>query len=487
MRFHPGAALILSLVSFCCSCAGPGAGGGSTPGGVSGTRAAARGMPHAVTSALFGSLAIRKWRLDNGLEIVTLPDAAARSVSMATTFRVGSRDENAAGGETGLAHLFEHLMFAQIRSTGAGGATGAEVPGAARDFDQRIEEIGGSANAETNYDFTSYIDEIPSEGLEQTIRLEADRLANLDLTPAEVAREREVVIAERLGTIEDNVDGVLDEIMYGQAFRAHPYRWPIIGRMQDIRSITRDKALAFYRRHYTPNQAVITLAGHFDEASALEMIGAAYGAPARGQPNTPAPDPPERAPAAEVRTNIDAPVATDRMVIGFPAPPLGSPDRVAYELLAESLAGGPSSRLVRLLVVEREIASSLTGDLAATRDPGLWSIWVQVTRGNQARQAEDLIVREVARALSEPVSAVELGAIQNRLETAFWRQLQSSRARAEALGRFEGTTGDFRDLVTRGSAFARVTAEDLRRVARTYLASGARSVVVAHPKKERRP
>src|SRR5204862_2718255 len=124
------------------------------------------------------------------------------------------------------AHLCEHLMFADT-----GGPSG---PG---EFDRRLEELGGNGNATTSYDFTTYVDDLPPEVLDRVIRLEAERMSKVDLSPAEIAREREIVIEERLQAAEDDVDGQLDELVYGQAFVAHPYRWPIVGRMADLRAI----------------------------------------------------------------------------------------------------------------------------------------------------------------------------------------------------------------------------------------------------------
>jgi predicted Zn-dependent peptidase len=169
------------------------------------------------------------------------------------------------------------------------------------------------------------------------------------------------------------------------------------------------------------------------------------------------------------------------MVVGYPAPALGDGDRAAFDVVNELLTGGPSSRLYRLLVVEREMASSVSGEVASTRDPGLWCLWVQMTKGHDGGRAENEIVRELTRVAREPVPAAELAGAKNRLETQFWEELGSSRGRAEALGHFDVTTGDFRKLLERSAAYARVTAADVARVARAYLEPGARSVVTASP------
>src|SRR3954469_7595713 len=173
--------------------------------------------------ASMGSLSVAKWRLDNGLEVILAPDPSARSVSYTTWFRVGSRHENAAAGETGLAHLFEHLMFTQTK--------GAAQEG---EFDRRMEELGGNSNAMTSLDFTAYTDELPPAALPLAVELEADRMVNLALTKKQVENERDVVIEERLSSVEDSVEGLLDEMMHMQAFTRHPYRFPVIGLMKDI-------------------------------------------------------------------------------------------------------------------------------------------------------------------------------------------------------------------------------------------------------------
>jgi len=392
-----------------------------------------------------------------------------------TWFKVGSRNEDEAAGQTGLAHLFEHLMFTQTKA----GADGA--------FDRALEEVGGSANAMTYYDFTAYHDDLPPSELALAVGLEADRMLNLDLRPKQVATERDVVVEERLASVEDSVDGLLDELMYKQAFRTHPYRWPVIGWMKDIQAVTREKAVAFYRRYYAPNNAVLVIAGAIDETAALDLVARAYGRlPAAPALATDAPAP-EQAPAAVVETTVVRPVPADRFVVGFSSPGLGDPDRAACEIANEILAGGPSSRLHRALIVDKEWASSVHGDIAPTRDPGLYAVWVQMTKGHEAREALSVVVEAAADLAAHPVAADELAKAAARLETAFWSDLGSSHGRADALGQFEIATGDFRRLFERGREYPRVTPADVQRVAARYLAEGRRSVVVARPKTKGEP
>jgi zinc protease len=429
---------------------------------------AVAGRPHEVARAPLGTLSASKWRFDNGLTAVLMPDATATSVAYTTWFRVGSRDEDEAAGQTGLAHLFEHLMFTQTKGQPVG------------EFDRAIEAVGGNSNAMTYYDFTAYIDNVPPGELALVAGMEADRMVNLALDKRQVDTERDVVAEERLGSVEDSVDGSLDELMYKQSFRKHPYRWPVMGWMKDIKAVTEAKATAFYRRFYNPANAIVVVAGRIDEAATLDVLARSYGALPAPAESARAAAAPEHAPAEDVRATLVRPVLADRLVVGYPAPGLADADRVAFELVNEILLGGPSSRIYRRLVIEHEMASSARGDVAPTRDPGLYGIWVQLTKGHSAAEAEAIILEEIAALGRGPVPAAELDKARARLETEFWRELTSSHGRAEMVGQFEIACGDFRRLFQRGAEYARVTPADVRAVVARYLA-GPRSVVIATP------
>jgi zinc protease len=437
-------------------------GGSGSGGGGDGVTLLAR--------APLGPLSVGKWQLPNGLTVVLAPDPMATSVSYMTWYRVGSRDEDEAAGETGLAHLFEHLMFTQTKNHPVG------------EFDRAIEAAGGNSNAMTYYDFTAYMNDVPPSEVGVAAHLEADRMVNLDLRKRQVDNERDVVVEERLSSVEDSVDGVLDEIMYKQAFKTHPYRWPVIGWMKDIKAVTPEKAVAFYRRFYAPDNAVVVVAGRCDEAATLDLITKVYGGIPAQAGTARRECEPERAPAAEVRSIVERPVPADRVAIGFPAPGLGDADRAAYEIAAEILAGGPSSRLQRELIVDKAIASSVHGDVAPTKDPGLYGLWIQMTKGHAAEAAEARVLAAVADLAARAVAERELAAAKARVETEFWRDLASSHGRSERLGEFEIATGDFRRAFARGEELAAVTASDVQRVVTKYLAGGARSVVIARSK-----
>jgi zinc protease len=461
----------LSLVGVSCATVGaPSGSGGKDRSSSSRTG----GAPSLVSESTLGPLVVRKWRLGNGLEVILLPDGAATSVAFMTWFRVGSRHEDADAGETGLAHLFEHLMFTQT--------TSAKAPG---EFDRYMEEAGANTNAMTYYDFTAYIDEVPPEATSIAVRMEADRMVNLALSDEQVRTERDVVAEERLGSVEDSVDGTIDEVMYGQSFRTHPYRFPVIGRMVDIKAVTREKALNFYRTYYAPNNAVLVVAGRFEADQMMKEIAERYGDIPASEHLPKDAIPPERAPAQPVRHEIERPVAADRLAIGFPGPALGAQDRAAFEVLDEILTGGPSARLYRRLVSQGQIASSVDGSAASTRDPALYTLWIQMRRGHRAEEAEAIVSEELAGLAKTPVTSADLDKAKNRIETAFWRVLASSEGKASQLGEFDVVTGDYRRLFQRADEIRAVTADDVRRAAAEYL-TGPRAIIVARPKADSR-
>jgi zinc protease len=415
----------------------------------------------------FGAgLAIEKHRLRNGLIVLLLRDASAPVIAYQTWYRVGSSHERP--GKTGLAHLFEHLMFNQTEHLAAG------------EFDRRMEAVGGETNAATWVDWTYYRDSVPASQLELAVSLEADRMAHLTLTEKQLESEREVVASERRMRVDDDVEGFLSEELFRHVFTTHPYHWPTIGWMDDIMAFSTEDCRAFYATYYAPNNATLVICGDIDVDATLALVDKHYG----GIPAAALPTPSfaaEPVQVSERRASWKKPVTADRAVFAWRAPAQSHPDWLPLQLASEVLLGGPSSRLYRRLVVESETASSVSGMLMPVAQPGLFEVFASMVRGKTADDATAILDEEIRRLVAEPVSPAELAKCKNRYETGFWSELETADGKAEALGHYETVLGDCRTLLAAAERVRDLTGEDLQRAAATYLRRDTRTVLTIEP------
>lgn len=416
--------------------------------------------------ALLGDRPVRRYRLASGLGVILFADPSAPIVSYQTWFGVGSRHEQP--GKTGIAHLFEHLLF------------GATETFAAGQLDRLIEESGGDTNAATWVDWTFYRCSVPATKLELCARIEADRMVRLILDEDALSREREVVIHERMQRVDDDIDGFLDENLCHLAHGAHPYGHPTIGWMDDIRAIALSDLRAFYRRYYAPNNATVVIAGDIDPARALDLVALLYAdiPPSRIPGEDPAP-PSE--PSDPPQLTFARPIQAPRMAAGYLGVGQDHPDWPVLEVIAAILCGSPSSRLYRDAVVDRELCSGIMSGIAPFRDPALFRVDANLRRGVNVQSVLDVIDEHAERLARAPVDAAELDKVKSVLETNFWLELSSLDGKAEALGHFETTLGDFQRLWTVAERIGAVTSDDVMRAAGRYLVPANRRAAIAVP------
>jgi zinc protease len=408
-------------------------------------------------------LRIQRWTLGNGLMVLILRDDSAPVFSYQTWFRVGSMHDRP--GKTGLAHLIEHLMFHETKTFAQG------------EFDRLLEAAGGEANAATWVDWTSYYDNLPASELALAVRLESDRMVNLVLAEDRVASEKEVVVSERRDRAEDDVEGRVGELLYATAFgREHPYGWPTIGWMRDIKSFTPADCRSFYRAHYAPNAATLVLVGHVDPEEALSLIQDHYGAipPSRLPPEKPFPPPRQR---AERRRSLVWPTQTPKIAAAWHAPPYATFDHAVLAVLQEILVGGRSARLWRELVREREMASEVKMSLAPFRCASLCDLWISVREGQSVRKCFGIVEKHLRRLQKELVPEEELAKVKNRLELECLGALETAAGKADQIGFAETVVGDPRHVFRRLAEYQRVRPDDVRRVAREVFDDRRRTVV----------
>jgi zinc protease len=418
------------------------------------------------------ALRTQKTELENGLVVLTLEDHTTPVVSFQMWVQVGSKDESR---YTGLAHLFEHMMFK--------GSTHIEPEQHAR----LVQSRGGQLNAYTTRDNTVYFENVPAGALPLVIDLEAERLANLDISEETLASERQVVLEERRLRSEDLPSGRSDEAIFSLTFRAHPYRWPVIGWRSDIEAADVEACRAFFRTYYAPNNIVLAIVGDFHTDQVLAQVRRAFGplTPAAEIPRNPQKEPPQEGERREVvRFDLRGPLFT----AVWHGPALGHEDAEALDVAAQVLSGGRASRLHQSLVRREEQALQAYATFYEMQQAGLFYGFAAVRPGARIERVEELFFAELARLRDEPVAEAELEKARRQIEVALVNGLVTN---ANLAGRIAFDTiafGRIRPLEERLERIQAVTAEDVQRVARSYLTELRRSVVhVVPPRHENGP
>jgi zinc protease len=416
---------------------------------------------------LVGTFEVLRTRLDNGLTLLVVEDHRSPTFAYQTWYDVGSRDENPR--YTGLAHLFEHMMFKETKSLKDG------------EFDRIMERAGSDGfNAFTNFDYTAYVQELPADKLELMAKLESDRMVNLVINEKAFKTETEVVQNERRMRYENNADGTMYHELFGLAFRVHPYRFPVIGLQEDLDRMGAKDAEAFYRQYYRPNHATVAVVGDVDPREVLRVVKRHYEAIPSSPPLDRAKTP-EPAQTEVRRKTLRLPLRTEKRMIGWRIPALSHPDAAVLSVLRGLLTGGGSSRLERALV-DTGIATSVSGYELDNRDPTLFIVAATLQRGKKAAQAESVILNELARLARDGVSEEELARAKNALSFEFYQALEDNMGKANFLGQYSITLGRFERALDAFARMQAVTPADARRVAQAYLQGPARSVIYGKPK-----
>jgi predicted Zn-dependent peptidase len=427
--------------------------------------------PAAAASALLSGFEdpasrVRTTALGNGLTVLTLEDHATPVVSFQVWVKVGSRDE---AHFTGLAHLFEHMMFKGTRRL------------APEQFTRLIEARGGRLNAWTSQDVTAYYEDVSPDALPLVIDLEAERMANLVISEELLESEREVVLEERRMRTEDDPQGRALEALLGITFQAHPYRRPVIGWRSDVERVDVATCREFYRTYYAPDNLVVSVAGDFDTAAVLARIRSRFGPmrPARVIPRSPTQEPEQR---GERRATVEFDVRGPVVAAAWHAPATGHPDGPALDVLGEILSSGRSSRLYRRLVNDEAVALSAGGGYWELHDAGLFYAIASVRPDANANRAESLLFDEIDRVRRNAPSAAEVEKAKRKLEVELVGELRTAHALASRVAADTVALGRIRPLDEILGGIQAVTPDDVKRVAAAYLAPSQRNVVrVAAP------
>jgi len=415
---------------------------------------------------------VQKKVLPNGLTVLLYEDHTVPTVSYHTWFRVGSKDEEP--GYTGIAHLFEHMMF----------KGGKRFPGT--EFEKMLQGNGISNNAFTNYDYTGYYEDLPSSKLKLVIDFEADRLENLQISEENLKSEREVVKEERRMRVDNSINGVLNEAIWSTAFKVHPYKWPIIGWMKDLNAIDLERCKKFFATYYSVSNAVIVVAGDHNSNQTMDLITKYYG----HLPKVVVPKPAlaqEPKQIEERKVTIKRSAQTEHVVIGYHISRQGEPDSFALDLLSNILSEGDSSRLYKRLVYNDQIATNVAGASLTPQDPGLFEIFIELKPGVSHTKALAALYDELNLVMKSKVKTSEIEKARNQIMSHWVSSMKTVHGKAQSLALNEIITGSFENAFDDLIKYEKVNALDIQRVAQKYFAPKNRTVIVLVPEKGKKP
>lgn len=433
--------------------------------------AAARTTLGAVQSD-HGQLSIRheKFRLANGLDVILVEDHRLPLIAFNLWVHAGPRNE--AAGQTGFAHLFEHLMFAGTKHIARGEA------------DKLIDSVGGTdSNGSTSFDRTNYYFTLPSRELELGLWIKSDMLGYMSdqVDSVALANQQDVVRNERRQSIENRPYGMTEEALYGALFPAgHPYRAVVMGSHADIQSIRLDDVKAFARAYYRPNNASLVLAGDFNPVHVKKLLQKYFGTLKAG-PTVPPVLVPQPVLSQEKRLQIQDRVELSRLDMAWHSPAALKSGDAELDVAANILGAGKSSRLHTKLVYQREIAQSVLAQQSSYSLGSVFSIEV-VARANQSLQEiEAMVDAELAELARTPPSKEEVRRALAAIETAMLARLEKVGTLADTLNNYNQLAGD-PDFVGKDLArYRAVTPESVTAAVAAYLRRDARVLVQTTP------
>jgi len=399
-----------------------------------------------------------KYTLDNGLDVIVHEDHRCPIAAVNLWYHVGSKNERP--GRTGLAHLFEHLMFEGSAHHDSG-------------YFAPLQKAGASLNGSTNCDRTNYWEVVPTNALELALWLESDRLGYLlpALTSAKFENQREVVLNERRQSYENRPYGLALMALMSALFPSdHPYHWTTIGHAEDIRAATLEDAHAFFQTYYHPGNASLTVAGDVDTEPVLELVRRHFEEIPAGSPVpavvTGAESQRNPTPAAvDTRLLLEDRVELPRLYLAWRSPRLFSDGDADMDLLAELLAGGKTSRLYRTLVYERRLATDVSAAQGSREIDGWFCLIATAAPGIELMELEQVIVEELAALADTGPSEAELQRGLTQVEVQFVYRLQTVggfNGRSDQLNAYNVYAGDPGFMARDRARYRSTTAERVR-------------------------
>ncbi len=415
------------------------------------------------------TLPLSEHRLDNGLRVLLAPDHDLPLVAVNLWYHVGSRHERP--GRTGLAHLFEHMLFQGSANVGT------------NDHFAYVQQVGGVANGSTWFDRTNYYETLPSQYLELGLWLESDRMGFLlpALTPEKLENQRQVVMNERRQRVDNQPYGRaferLHQLMYPSP---HPYHWPVLGWMEDIEAATLEDCADFFTTHYSPDNAVLTLCGDFDEGRVLDQVATYFAElPSAGERGDDPALPPLTTDAQ--REVLEDRVELERIYLGFRAAGFGSSQWYETDLLVSALSAGRSSPMYRDLVEERQLAQGLSFSILPTELESTVALVATVRPEHSAEELESALWQHLEQAAAGTLGEEAIERARNASLTHHYQAVEALDRRADLLSQYAVYTEDPERAFTDLTCYTEPGPEVLERTARDLFRRSRATTIVVSP------
>ncbi|HPX88781.1 MAG TPA: pitrilysin family protein [Methylophilaceae bacterium] len=414
----------------------------------------------------------QEFKLENGLKIIVQEDHRSPVVVSQVWYKAGALDE--VNGKTGVAHVLEHMMFKGTKKVPAG------------QFSRKIAAAGGRENAFTSQDYTAYFQQLEKSQLPLAFELEADRMANLNLTKEEFEKEIKVVMEERRWRTDDKPQAQVNEHFNSAAYRTHPYGRPVVGWMSDLENMRVEDTREWYNHWYAPNNAVLVVVGDVKADEVYKLAKQHFGKlkPKVVPERKPQQEPPQ---IGERRVVVKAPAKLPSLQIGFHTPVLNDPNQdwepYALEILASVLSGNDSARLNQKLVRESQIAVDVGAgyDMIARGRQGLFELAGSPSEGKTVAELEAAILQQIEKIKESGVTDEELKRVKAQVIAADVYQRDSVFYQAMQIGQLELTGFSWKILKDYPAKLSAVTSAQVQEVAKKYLVKDNMTVATLDP------
>lgn len=404
--------------------------------------------------------------LENGLKYIIVERHNLPIVSFYIFYKTGSRNE--VPGIRGISHFLEHMMFNETKN----------LP--PREFDRILEENGGDSNAYTSQDWTVYYEEFPPDAFNKVVEMEADRMQNLKFSESIVESERNVIMEERRFRTENLPYGIQEEALYSLAYLEHPYRFPVIGYMEDLANIKIKDLKDYYESYYAPNNALIVVSGDIDRKKAIKIIKKNF----ENIPPRPIPQsliPREKSNLGEKRGKIVHDVEVPSLMVSYLCAEANNPDAIPLDILQVIISGGRSSRLYRELVQDSLHAISVLAEFPWRIDPSLFTIHCILKEDERVESVERIVDSEIEKIKNGELKDEELEKAKNIIFTELIKGLQTNSGIAHMLGSYELLLGDWKKFENILMEYEKIDKDKVIETANKYFISDKKTVVSMVP------